>query len=300
MFSSRYFQNIRNGPVSILSSLALIAATVAISLSAAPAHAVINDTDWSLKISERENAFHPATDVMAMKTLMWDLPASRRAARNVPFICLTNDSNTASITQFKMTIGDDQFHFANQLMGMYAKLGKDTPGFSLSSSVEDGGDTLLVNFLNGGIAPGKTVNFQIDIDVDAEFAGVFFQHPDYRTVLFDMNGDNYYESASIVNDPSSDDNSKVSLTFSMAGMPSVTTGPTPFPDPNVLDGSARFVNANIARYGDSDPIRAFLLSGGTANVPEPGTMVLGLFGMMGFSSPLARRRRKAASLCRAA
>src|SRR5690606_10670586 len=154
-----------------------------------------------------------------------------------------------SITQFKMTIGDDQFQFGNALMGMYAKLGKDTPGYSLSSTVEDGGDTLVVNILNGGLAPGETVNFQIDLDVDPAYAGVFYMHPDYRTVLFDMNGDNYYQNAGIVNDPSDDDNSQVSLTFSMSGMPSVTTTPTAFPDPPVLDGSARFVNANIARYG---------------------------------------------------
>jgi len=265
---------------------------VAISMLATPAKAEITDTDWSLKISEREMAFRPATDVMAMKTLMWDLPASRRAARNVPFICLTNDSATASITQFKMTIGDDQFHFANALMGMYAKLGKDTPGFSLSSTVENGGDTLLVNFLNGGVAPGKTVNFQIDLDVDAAFANSFFIHPDYRTVLFDMNGDNYYENAGIVNDPDSDDNSKVSITFSMGGMPSVTAGPTPFPDPNVLDGSARFINANIARYGDSDPIRSFPLSGGVSFIPEPGTAMLGLLGLLGMTPQLVRYRRK--------
>ena len=34
---------------------------------------MITDTDWSLKISEREMAFRPATDVMAMKSLMWDI-----------------------------------------------------------------------------------------------------------------------------------------------------------------------------------------------------------------------------------
>jgi hypothetical protein len=276
----------RGGPLAAASLLVLVVA----SLLASPAQAVINDTEWSLKISERENAFHPATDTMAMKTLMWDLPASRRAARNVPFICLTNDSATASISQFKMTIGDDQFHFTNELMGMYAKLGKDTPGFTLSSSVEDGGDTLVVNFLNAGIAPGKTVNFQIDIDVDAGLG--FYKHPDYRTVLFDMNGDNYYQDSGIVNDPNSDDNSKVSLTFTMNGMPSVTTTPTPFPDPNVLDGSARFVNQNIARYGDSDPIRSFPLSGGTTQVPEPGCAILVFVGLAGLTPRVIGRRRR--------
>jgi hypothetical protein len=196
-----------------------------------------------------------------------------------------------------MTIGDEQFHFANSLMGMYAKLGKDNSPLSLSSTVEDGGNTLIVNFLNGGLAPGVTVDFQFDIDVDAGLG--FFANPDYRTVLFDMNGDNHYQSASITNDPSSSDNAKVSLTFSQSGMPSVTTLPVAFADPNILDGSAGFVNSNMARYGQSDPIRAFGLSGGAA-IPEPGSIVLGLVGLVSLCPLFGRHRRKPNRLCQAA
>ncbi|MGE3242808.1 MAG: PEP-CTERM sorting domain-containing protein [Pirellulales bacterium] len=277
-----YLSKFRLGP----KAAAFLFAATAVSLSPLAAQAVITDTDWSLKISEREMAFHPATDVMAMKTLMWDLPSSRQAARNVPFICLTNDSSTASISQFKMTIGDDQFHFGNTLFGTYAKLGKDTPGFSLSSTVENSGDTLIVNILNGGLAPGETVNFQIDLDVDAGLG--FYKYPDYRTVLFDMNGDNYYDGSAIVNDPDSDDNSQVTLTFAQSGMPSVTTVPTAFPDPSVVDGSASYVNQNIARYGQNDPVRAFVLEGGGV-VPEPSSVLLGLMGLV-VTLGLSRRR----------
>ena len=138
----------------------------------------------------------------------------------------------------------------------------------------------------------QTVNFLFDIDVDSEFANSFYKYPDYRTVLFDMNGDNYYQNAGIVNDPSSGDNSKVSITFSQTGMSSVTTTPSPFPDPSVLDGSARYVNANIARYGDSDPVRAFPLSGGVGVIPEPGSVVLALVGLVGLSLPWMRSRRR--------
>jgi hypothetical protein len=265
----------RRGPA----AAAFIVTALAVAfLSPLAAQAVITDTDWSLKISERELAFRPATDAMAMKTLMWDLPAARRAARNLPTICLTNESESASISQFKMSIGDEQFNFGNSYFGTYAKLGKDTPGISLTSAIEDGGDTLVVNFGGSGIAPGQTVNFTFDIDVDAEFASSFYKFPDYRTVLFDMNGDNYYRGAGIINDPSADDNAEVWLTFSQTGMPSVTTVPSPFADPNVLDGSARFVNSNIARYGDSDPVRTFPLDGG-AIIPEPASAVMCLFGL---------------------
>ena len=61
---------------------------------------------------------------------------------------------------------------------------------------------------------------------------------------------------------SDDDNSQVSIKFAMTGMPSVTVGPVPFEDPSVVDGSAGFVNNRLARYGQSDPVRAFGLSGG--------------------------------------
>jgi len=279
-------RTLRNTPL----AAALLLAFMAIAMCAAPARAVITDTDWSLKISEREKAFRPATDVMAMKALMWDMPFSRMAARNVPFLCLTNESETASISQFKMTIGDEQFNFGNSIFGSYARLGKDTPGLSIASSIQDGGNTLIVDFLNGGLAPGATINFQIDLDVDAAFAGAFYKHPDYRTVLFDMNGDNYYEDAGILHDPDSSDNARITLTFAMSGMPSVSTGPTPFSDYPVVDGSARYVNANIARYGDSDPIRDFILGGG-ARVPEPASVGLALFGLVALLPQVTRYRR---------
>jgi len=262
----------------------------AIALSAVPARAAIDDTNWSLKISEREMAFRPATDVMAMKSLMWDLPFSRMFARSMPHISLTNESATANLTQFKMTIGDEQFHFANSFMDTFAKLDKETPGFDLSSLVEDDGNTLVVDFLNGGLNPGDTVHFKIELGVDPEFADVYYKHPDYRTVLFDMNGDNLYEDAGILHQVSTDDNAMVSLKFEMDGMPSATVGPVPFEDPSIVDGSAGFVNSTLARYGQSDPVRAFSLSGGSV-VPEPGSMVLALVGLLAMTPPFARRRR---------
>jgi len=265
---------------------AFIVAALAALLSPLSARAVITDTDWSLKISERELAFRPPSDAMAMKTLMWDLPANRRTARSLPTICLTNDSATASISQFKMTIGDEQFNFGNSFFGTYAKLGKDTPGFSLTSTTEDDGNTLVVNFGGSGVAPGQTVNFLFDIDPDAGLG--LYAYPDYRTVLFDMNGDNYFQGAGIVNDPSSEDNATVQLTFIQSGMPAVTTVPVAFDDPNVLDGSARFVNGQTARYGESDPVRAFPLEGG-AIIPEPSSAVLCLFGL---AATLAGHRRR--------
>ena len=295
MHCRSFFQSVRVGPGAAVGMLLL----TVIALSAVPARAAINDADWNLKISEREMAFRPATDVMAMKSLMWDLPFSRMLARSMPHLSLTNESATANLTQFKMTIGDEQFHFGNSFMGMFAKLDRGTPGFSLSSLVENGGNTLVVNFLNGGLDPGDTVHFKIDLDVDAEFANSFYMHPDYRTVLFDMNGDNLYENAGILHQVSTADNAKISLKFEMAGMPSVTVGPVPFEDPSVVDGSSGFVNGSLARYGQNDPIRAFALSGGSV-IPEPGSMALTFIGLLAMAPRFARKRRPTIQFAQAA
>jgi hypothetical protein len=288
MFCRSYQRGVRVGPI----VAAALLVSIVVSMCTVPTRAAITDTDWSLKISEREMAFRPASDMMAMKSLMWDLPYSRMFARNMPFICLTNESDTASITEFKMTIGDEQFQFANTLMGMYAKLGKESPTSpSMSSTVADGGDTLVVNFLNGGLAPGATVQFQFDIDVDAALAGSFYQHPDYRTVLFDMNGDNLYNLAGIDHDVDDSDNSQVTLKFEQSGQSPVTVGPVNFEDPSVVDGSAGFVNNRLARYGQNDPIRAFGLEGGGV-VPEPDCVALALVGLLGMLLPWSRSRRR--------
>ena len=50
-----------------------------------------------------------------------------------------------------------------------------------------------MNIGDGGLQPGELVRFKIDLDVDPEFADQVFAHPDYRTVLFDMNGFNVYD-----------------------------------------------------------------------------------------------------------
>ena len=121
----------------------------------------------------------------------------------MPVIELTNDANsTAPITEFHLTIGDGRFHFSDKVMGELAKLGSSTPNFSITSStVNNAGDELVLKIGGSGLAPGASLRFKIDLDVDAAFRSQFYSRPDYRTVLFDMNGVQVYGDSSTSQSP---------------------------------------------------------------------------------------------------
>ena len=248
---------------------------------------------WSVKISEKELLLEQPSDMMVQKFVMWDLGFQRMNDRNMPYVELKNESDsTASITQLRMTIGDTRFNFTNSFMGDFAMLGSTTPGFDITSStVGNLGDELIVNINNGGLAPGEVIRFKIDLNVDPQFAGQFFPHPDYRTVLFDMNGDNIYDSENGI--PNSSDNAVVSLTFDPASGPNFTAGGVPFSDPQVEGDPANFFNDNYRRYTEMDPVRIFALNGGVA-IPEPSSIAIGLFGVLGSFWYSRRARRRSA------
>ena len=77
-------------------------------------------------------------------------------------------------------------------------LGKTTPNISLTSAVSaisgnsssTSGDQLDLT-IGGGLKPGEVVRFKIDLAPDA--GTNLYAHPDFRTVLFDMNGKNIYD-----------------------------------------------------------------------------------------------------------
>src|SRR5262249_6966788 len=158
---------------------AAMLAIAALAITTAPAVAAIDDASFTMKVSEREKALSEPTNMEVQKFLMWDLGADRVAARNMPFIELFNDSTSdAPITEFKLTIGDPRFTFSCEMVGGCAALGKPTPGFSLTSSLADSGDTLVVGIGNGGLDPGEAIRFRIALGVDAGFN--FYKAPDFR------------------------------------------------------------------------------------------------------------------------
>ena len=271
-------------------------AVAALAVAVSPAAAQIDNASFTLKISEREKALSDPTNAELQNFLMWDLGADRVAARSMPFIELRNDSTSdAPITEFRMTIGDDRFHFDCGMIGVCAMLGKTTPGISMSSSVIDNGDLLVVGFGNGGLAPGEVVRFKIALAVDAGYN--FYKAPDFRTVLFDMNGINVYDG--FLHSPSNvdptDDNAKVSVLY-QKGSASTTVGPIAFDEFAVNSVAGQYFNDRYRRYGVMEPVESFLmvgLGGGSETViPEPSSaMLVALCALCGIQLR-ARRRPK--------
>jgi hypothetical protein len=247
-----------------------------------------NSGAFTLKITEKEMKLEHPTDMMWDKYLMWDLAFQRMNDRNMPYIELSNAAtSTAPITEFHMTIGDTRFNFDDDVMGKYAVLGSSTPGFSITSStVGNLGNELVVNIGDGGLQPGQLVRFKLDLAVDPEFEDDFFKFPDYRTVLFDMNGFNVYDG---LQQQSPTDNARAWVIFDPTLGANFVTQPVPLQDELVSGAAADFYNNNYRRYRESDPVRTFQLTGGSSGViPEPCSVLLAMFGA--FSGMALRKR----------
>jgi hypothetical protein len=239
---------------------------------------------FTVNISEKELKLAHPTDMMWDKHLMWDLSFQRMNDRNMPYVELLN-TGTAPITEFHMTIGDPRFNFTNDMLGSYALLGSTTPGFQLSSSTV-GGDELVVMIGNGGLPVGQLVRFKIDLDADPPNSAGLFEQPDFRTVLFDMNGVQVYDPGmpTVV---SSADNSQMWVVFDPATGANFPTIPVSLPDASVPLPASIFFNDNPRQWGENDPVRIFSLTGGGI-IPEPSSIVL----LAGMACGLATLRRR--------
>ena len=248
-----------------------------------PAQAQTTST-FTVNISEKEQKLANTPDPMRDKHLMWDLAFQRMNDRNMPYVELRN-TGTAPITEFHMTIGDPRFHFTDDSLGSYALLGSTTPGFQLTSNAV-GGDELVVTIGNGGLPVGQFVRFKIDLDVDAPNSGGLFEHPDFRTVLFDMNGVQVYDSGMPIV-VSSADNSSMWAVFDPPTGANFATVPVFLPDATVPAPASVFFNDNPRQWGQNDPVRIFSLTGGGV-IPEPSSAVL----LAGLACGLATWRRR--------
>ena len=288
MYCNRTLKRIRCGP----SAAAWMLCCAAMVILAPPVRAEIENAGFSVTLSEKEMALATPDDAMMMKYLMWDLSFQRMTARSMPYVEVTNNSDSdARLTEFRLTIGDTNFRYNCAFMGECAMQGKTTPNAGITSFTEQNGDVLVVRFGDGGLAPGEAARFKIDIDPDAEFKGLVFANPDFRTVLFDMNGRNVY-----LNEPdgiSSDDNASFTGEFEMTGMPPLVTDPVFFEDRIVGGNAGRYYNNIYRPYGEMEEVDSFqFLSVGGGVIPEPSAVALMAFGLLGGLAAPPRRTRR--------
>jgi hypothetical protein len=256
--------------------MAIIASLMALNVS--PAYAVIESAGFELFISELESELPEGGPEMSVSS------ADLVFLRSKPYIELKNKAlSEAPITELRMTIGDTAFHFSEcdgPKCAGFVKIGSNEDGLPLSqiqSSVEQGGDLLVVRFLNGGLQPNEFVHFKIDIDADSATNPAY---ADYGTVLFDYNGHQWYDTSA--EGISSADNGQVSAVFQMTGMPALTLGPFAFEDPDMSLGADYVNGRQLARGSDRssiDPNRMFQLP--AVVVPEPGSFFLAAFSLLG-------------------
>jgi PEP-CTERM motif len=251
-----------------------------------PTAALANNMNYQLRLSEKEMHLAYPDDMHIAMMSMWDISIERILDRNMPFFALKNDPGSSEpIVGMHLTIGDDRFHFGDTFFGVFAKAGTMSPGLNISSHVENSGDDLYIEF-NDGILPSEEVFFQVDIDVDAAYSSLFYALPDYRTVLFDMNGIDVYDNA-----PDFDgegDNSNVWIEFD-----SMECGPVVFPDAVVEGNQANYYNNVYRPHGVMEGIDIFAVTGGVA-IPEPSSAMLALMGIIGWVTTAWRRRRQLA------
>jgi hypothetical protein len=295
MFRTNYDKRVAVGPASALLALACALALPATSA----AQNALQGTGFALQINEKEMMLaHPGDPAMA-NYATWDTGFQRTLDRNMPFLMLTNlDTSEAPITEMELTIGDIRFNFGNTAQmfhGEYTMVGRSNPDAIVTSHVEDGGDKLVVNFGPDGLAAGDSVCFRINLDVDADHPN-FFAYPDYRTVLFDMNGVQAYGKSVDSDDPLAD-NAKAQVTFG-SGESAFHAGPVAFEDSTVGAPESLFSNRALRPYGIMENASTFEVSAEvtTEEVPEPSAIVLGLVGCLGGAVIAARKRMRNAAV----
>lgn len=242
-------------------SLVALVACIALSSMQRVEAAMVNFSSIEVALAEPDNK----DDIM---NALWTGWMNQVYEYNMPFIELANeDTDTLNITEFRFSIGDTNYNFSNEFFnkhktnssgipvtGEYALLGESTPGIPMSSSLADGGDTLVISFGNGGLAPGQTVRFQVDINADDPSDNDMMYFAPYTEVFFN-NGDDT-------------NNSLISLAFEGTDQEASAFIPD-YEVPNAVSVTTPRPHSVMQMI---DPLPGLELTGN--RIPEPGSLAL--------------------------
>lgn len=259
-----------------------MAACLLLAAAATPSYAALGEVGFQIKLSEKEMVLTDPNNLNAKMYAMWDLPFQRIASRSMPWVELMNlGDSTGNLTQFTMTIGDTDYNFSDAYMGDVITVSDKTP-FAGGVTATSSGDLLTVNFGGGGLAPGQSVIFGVDLDPDAGVDGLF-PHPDFRLVLFDMND---------MDGNGAGDNSVVSGLFvDPANTAMTATASTTLDDYDVDGPESNYFNQFVRPYGVMEGIDVFpALATAGVPIPEPTSAALTGLAVIGLVACYRRRR----------
>lgn len=257
-----------------------LAAALAVGLFAAPTSVEAT----TINISSLETVLAEPDNKTSTGYAAWTGWMTQVYEYNMPFVELANAVTDKAVSVFRMSIGDTNYRFSNlfsnkamtnswniPVNGEYALLGTTTPGIDFSTTIEDDGDTLVIDFGPNGLQPGETVRFQVDIDADPGSQGTMMYAP-YSSVFF-QNGGTDTSNNSVVSVeyiPTGETASATLPNFDVPNAVSLTT-PRPYAVMQMVDVQPDF---NIG-----DPI------------PEPGAVLIAALASVAMAT---RSRRSVA------
>ncbi len=236
---------------------------------------------YNVSLSEDVNVLNDPNNSLVKMMAAWQTAHSLAVERMNPFVQIINTSSNplAELTDFTFALGSTK---APLYSFDYAKLIK-TSDSSITYTVDApltatpmAGVANQITFHFHNLTPGKSVQFQTGIVTDAGNSNMF---PDYRTVLFDMNGSN------------AADNVMNSANFKVGGISTMVSGNLP----DWVNLMPTNVGLNGAVTHGMDAVMSFPtdFTGNTVAAPEPSSIVMAMMGGLGMLFYGVRRKRTA-------
>lgn len=233
---------------------------------------------YQLRLAADEGLIQSPDDPLAAMMAAWQTQYDLQLARNKPFLLLINTSpvSDAELTRFTMTVGKAAYHFDLADVVAVSSGADANIAITMPGQKAVGGEVIELELSN--FTQDAFVLFQIGLAPDADDV---FPLSDFRTVLFDANGDD------------TSDNAVVAASFETSDGDNATTLSGPLEDFEVQ--GPVFVGPAFHAYETMDHVGVFthrdegdLLV--DRPVPEPSALVELLLGLGGLIACSRRSR----------